>query len=431
MDEFLRRVIDGEYILEENRKLDEIKKNYKKIRSMSDAERAKFDGRNAGDVNSSTKDSMIAGGIIGAVGAGISVGLTPFIVPGLVIGAASGAVTYTAIGKAVNAGVKKSIVKYSKGQPITKSTVTKLLNACKTTKDLNKFKKWLTLVDNNIKLIYKKEPEKTKMAENFRNWLDDEIYSNKLLKKEMEIKKREKKLKESYEPYELNSYDFMTNEEFCDLMELEASQYKNATSVDDITESINIYDIINGDTVEEFFGFSNKPKVDKDEQEFIDSLKNIVIINKDEEHKYKNEINKLVKSLYSLLKKEIPRCDFIGDSEDNDIIYSINKKYGYTVYFCGETIFELDSDNFDKYKAKSKIIKNVDYDDSYDYVDEIMNETEKRILKPLQRIGLEYDVDYGPFAYSKFKDGKRYFTVDLGDEYMFDVTFEARFAVKD
>ena len=195
MDEFLRRVIDGEYILEENRKLDEIKKNYKKIRSMSDAERAKFDGRNAGDVNSSTKDSMIAGGIIGAVGAGISVGLTPFIVPGLVIGAASGAVTYTAIGKAVNAGVKKSIVKYSKGQPITKSTVTKLLNACKTTKDLNKFKKWLTLVDNNIKLIYKKEPEKTKMAENFRNWLDDEIYSNKLLKKEMEIKKREKKIK--------------------------------------------------------------------------------------------------------------------------------------------------------------------------------------------------------------------------------------------
>ena len=30
MDELLRRVIDGEYILEENRKLDEIKKIIKK-----------------------------------------------------------------------------------------------------------------------------------------------------------------------------------------------------------------------------------------------------------------------------------------------------------------------------------------------------------------------------------------------------------------
>ena len=433
MDEFLRRVIEGEYVLEENRKIDKMKKKYKKIKNMSTEQRKKTN-RNLGDIENNTKDSLKTGATVGTLAAGataIGMGLTSLIVPGLILGATTGAAAYTAMNKVGSAVVKKRIIKYSKGEPITKGTVTKLLNACKTQKDLNKFKKWLSIVDKNIKLVYKKEPKKKEMAEKFRQWLDDEIYAKRLPKKIEEIKNSEKKLKESYDPYELNNYDFMTDEEFCDLMELEASQYKNATSVNDITESINIYDIINGDTVEEFFGFSNKPKVDKDEQEFIDSLKNIVIINKDEEHKYKNEINKLVKSLYSLLKKEIPRCDFIGDSEDNDIIYSINKKYGYTVYFCGETIFELDSDNFDKYKAKSKIIKNVDYDDSYNYVDEIMNETEKRILKPLQRMGLEYDVDYGPFAYSKFKDGKRYFTVDLGDEYMFDVTFEARFAVKD
>lgn len=433
MDEFLRRVIEGEYVLEENRKIDKMKKKYKKIKNMSTEQRKKTN-RNLGDIENNTKDSLKTGATVGTLAAGataIGMGLTSLIVPGLILGATTGAAAYTAMNKVGSAVVKKRIIKYSKGEPITKGTVTKLLNACKTQKDLNKFKKWLSIVDKNIKLVYKKEPKKKEMAEKFRQWLDDEIYAKRLPKKIEEIKNSEKKLKESYDPYELNNYDFMTDEEFCDLMELEASQYKNATSVNDITESINIYDIINGDTVEEFFGFSNKPKVDKDEQEFIDSLKNIVIINKDEEHKYKNEINKLVKSLYSLLKKEIPRCDFIGDSEDNDIIYSINKKYGYTVYFCGETIFELDSDNFDKYKAKSKIIKNIDYDDSYNYVDEIMNETEKRILKPLQRMGLEYDVDYGPFAYSKFKDGKRYFTVDLGDEYMFDVTFEARFAVKD
>lgn len=247
MDEFLRRVIDGEYVLEENRKINEFKKNYKKVKNMSDSERARFKGRNAGDVSSNTKDSMITGGIIGAVSAGatgVTAGLTSLIVPGIVLGVATGAVAYTAIGKAANIKAKKSIVKYSKGEPITKSTVTKLLNACKTTKDLNKFKKWLTLVDNNIKLIYKKEPEKTKMAKNFRDWLDNEIYDDKLLKKELEIKKREKKLKESYEPYELNDYDLMTNDEFCNLMDLEAAQYKNATSVNDIMESINIYDIL-------------------------------------------------------------------------------------------------------------------------------------------------------------------------------------------
>ena len=87
MDEFLRRVIDGEYVLEENRKIDEIKKNYKKIKNMSKAEKARFDGRNAGDVNSNTKDSMIVGGVVGAVSAGatgVAAGLTPFIVPGIV-----------------------------------------------------------------------------------------------------------------------------------------------------------------------------------------------------------------------------------------------------------------------------------------------------------------------------------------------------------
>lgn len=281
MDEFLRRVVEGEYVLEENRKIDEIKKNYKKIKNMSDAERAKFDGRNAGDVNSSTKDSMIAGGIIGAFSAGVTTGavagLTPFIVPGLIIGAASGAVTYTAIGKAVNAGVKRSIVKYSKGEPITKSTVTKLLNACKTTKDLNKFKKWLTLVDNNIKLIYKKEPEKTKMAEKFRDWLDDEIYSDKLLKKELEIKKKRKKIKESYEPYKLNDYDLMTNDEFCDLMESEAEQYKNAISVNDIMESVNIYDTLSAQNDLDYFTesiLSDMAKKHKDKKETKAKLKN-------------------------------------------------------------------------------------------------------------------------------------------------------------
>lgn len=54
----------------------------------------------------------------------------------------------------------------------------------------------------------------------------------------------------------------------------------------------------------------------------------------------------------------------------------------------------------------------------------------KRILKNIERLGLQYDVDFGPYAYSKFKDGKRYLTIDLGDEVLFDVTFEISFAVK-
>ena len=434
MDEDLRRIINGEYLLEENRKIDKMKKKYKKIKNMSTEQRKKT-SRNLGDIENNTKDSLKTGATVGTLAAGtaaIGMGLTSLIVPGLILGATTGAATYTAINKVGSAVTKKRIIKYSKGEPITKGTVTKLLNACKTQKDLNKFEKWLSIVDKNIKLVYKKEPKKKEMAEKFRQWLDNEIYAKRLPKKREEIEKSEKKLKESYDYF--NEYEYMTNEEFCEAMEEEASNYDNSNSTP-ITESISIYDTLSGDynILNEFFGFSNKqPKVDKDEQMFIDSLKNVVIIDKDEVSKYKKEINKLVKSLYSLLRKEIPKCDFVGDSEDNDVSYNINKKYGYTTYFCGEVIFELDSDNFDKYKAKSRTIKNVDYDDSYDYVDEIMDETEKRILKPLQQqLGLKYDVDFGPFAYSKFKDGKRYFTVDLGDEYMFDVTFEARFAVKE
>ena len=246
MDEFLRRVIDGEYVLEENRKLDEIKKKYKKIKNMSTEQRKK-NNRNLGDIENNTKDSLKTGATVGTLAAGataIGMGLTSLIVPGLILGATTGAAAYTAMNKAGSVVVKKQIIKYSKGEPITKGTVTKLLNACKTQKDLNKFKKWLSIVDKNIKLVYKKEPKKKEMAEKFRKWLDDEIYTKRLPKKIEEIKNSEKKLKESYDPYELNSYDFMTNEEFCDLMELEATQYKDAVSVSDIMESLNIYDIL-------------------------------------------------------------------------------------------------------------------------------------------------------------------------------------------
>lgn len=414
MDEDLRRIIEGEYLLEENRKID------KKARKLN---------RKLTDKSVDSKNTAAVGAATGAVLANMAMGLG---IPSLVIGGAVGAATAAVTSKATLNLQKKRIFKYTKGDPLTKSTVSKLLNACQTKKDLMKFEVWLDSIDIAYKNIYEDNPKMSNKADKFRQWLDDEIYAKRLPKKREEIKKSKKKLKESYEYF--NEYEYMTNEEFCEAMEEEAAKYDDSNSTS-VTESISIYDMLSGDydMVNEFFGFSNKqPKVDKDEQMFIDSLKNVVIIDKDEVSKYKKEINKLVKSLYSLLRKEIPKCDFVGDSEDNDVSYNINKKYGYTTYFCGEVIFELDSDNFDKYKAKSRTIKNVDYDDSYDYVDEIMDETEKRILKPLQQqLGLKYDVDFGPFAYSKFKDGKRYFTVDLGDEYMFDVTFEARFAVKE
>lgn len=182
--------------------------------------------------------------------------------------------------------------------------------------------------------------------------------------------------------------------------------------------------------VEELFGFSKKPNMNQDEQLFLKKIQqNTVIIDKNEVNKYIKECNKIIKSVYSILKKEIPGCDFVGEPNE-DIKFNITNKYGYTTYFDGETIFELDEDNFDKFKSKSKTIKNVDYDDFYDYCEEILDETEKRILKNIERLGLQYDVDFGPYAYSKFKDGKRYLTIDLGDEVLFDVTFEISFAVK-
>lgn len=99
------------------------------------------------------------------------------------------------------------------------------------------------IVDKNIKLIYKKEPKKKEMAENFRKWLDNEIYDKKIPKKELEIKEKMKKAtKESYNPiYEINEYDFISDEEFYELMELESMKYKNTTPISNIMESLTIY----------------------------------------------------------------------------------------------------------------------------------------------------------------------------------------------
>lgn len=93
----------------------------------------------------------------------------------------------------------------------------------------------------------------------------------------MEIKKREKKIKESYEPYKLNDYDLMTNDEFCDLMESEAEQYKNAISVNDIMESVNIYDTLSAQNDLDYFTesiLSDMAKKHKDKKETKAKLKN-------------------------------------------------------------------------------------------------------------------------------------------------------------
>lgn len=42
MDEDLKRIIDGEYLLEENRKIDQMKNKYKKIKNMSAEKRKKL-----------------------------------------------------------------------------------------------------------------------------------------------------------------------------------------------------------------------------------------------------------------------------------------------------------------------------------------------------------------------------------------------------
>lgn len=220
---------DYDEIVEEGKKLDQ------KLRDIT---------RKTNDATATSKKSLaVAGGTVGALAA-ITSGLG---IPSIAIVSAIGAASSLATSNLSTKSFKKKVYKYTKGEPITKSTVTKLLNACSTIRDISKFEVWLDDVDKGFTLLFKDDnPKVAEQAKKFRQWLDDEIYNKKLPEKREEIKsnlKKKIKNKISKESFDFDD-ELYSREELIDMMEEEASLYEDGEIIEENIDDMDFSDDI-------------------------------------------------------------------------------------------------------------------------------------------------------------------------------------------
>ena len=167
-------------------------------------------------------------------------------------------------------------------------------------------------------------------------------------------------------------------------------------------------------------------KAAKEEKYNQAMLKELVIVDENKFSQYEKEFNSLVEYMISILKREIPGCTFISQ----EIKHSEKVVSGHVIHNYSVRLFDLDNgDNYKKFiqKSKNPDLKGVENEESYNYVDEINQDTFDRIGKPLESKGYSYDENR---VFSKGVGGKDYIYVDLGDETMFQVYPHMTIAVK-
>ena len=156
-------------------------------------------------------------------------------------------------------------------------------------------------------------------------------------------------------------------------------------------------------------------KASKEQKRKQAMIANYLSISEKELSTYENEINSLVNYMKSLLKKEIPNCSFKNQElkHTKSVIDSQHVVHKYYI-----RLFEMNDDNFKKFISKSKDANLKSAENTWDYVDELVDDTDKRIVKPIEAKGFKND---GSRLFSKSKNGKKYINIDLGDEATFDV----------
>lgn len=166
-----------------------------------------------------------------------------------------------------------------------------------------------------------------------------------------------------------------------------------------------------------------KKKAEKEERRNQEKLRDLVVINENEFSKYEKEFNEMVKFMTNLLKKEVPGCRFASQN----IKHSSQDLGGHIINRFSIGLFDLDDDNFKKFISKSKNPELKVAENTWDCVDELIQDTFDRIGNPLSKKGYDYDENR---VYSKEKDGKGYLFIDLGDEATFSVYMYMDIAVK-
>lgn len=183
----------------------------------------------------------------------------------------------------------------------------------------------------------------------------------------------------------------------------------------------NMYKLLESHEVMEGFFSKRKEKkaakkAAKEARYLQNKLKDSIIISKNELSKCEKEFNNVVNFMRGLLKKEVPGCVFI----DKDIKHSVRDiGGGHKEHEFKIKLFQMDDDNYDRYKSKSKCKELRDAENSWNYVDELLADNETRIKNPIQAKGFTGIEDDTRFVNKK--DGKDYISISLGDEATFDI----------
>lgn len=189
-------------------------------------------------------------------------------------------------------------------------------------------------------------------------------------------------------------------------MSKEVNKAVNESYVSDI----DILKLNGYEPVEELFGAKKAEKqARREEQQMQEFISHTVQINKSELSSCIKEFERLTNSVKNILKKEMPGCKFYSEK----INHQTHEKGGYEVHFIDVKLFEMDDNNFTKFKnnSKNKLLKTAD--EVYDYADDMLSDINKRIVTPIKQLGLKKNTDYDEWAYSKYRDGKPYITVDV------------------
>ena len=172
-----------------------------------------------------------------------------------------------------------------------------------------------------------------------------------------------------------------------------------------------------------------KKKAEKADKKAQREIERSVVISEKEIPKMEKEFETTVKFLISLLKKEVPGAEFINDNVKKVSKRTINLKDGVDEHIYSLKIFQMDDDNYDKYKSKSKCEELRNADNSWDYVDELLQDNRTRIFDPIKAKGFDELSDNGT-EFVREKNKNSYIHIHMGDEATLDIDVYMHFIVK-
>ena len=154
-----------------------------------------------------------------------------------------------------------------------------------------------------------------------------------------------------------------------------------------------------------------------------------VVISEKELPRFEKEFNDTVKFLVNLLKREVPGAEFIN-SDTKNVSKRVNViKNGVEEHILSLKIFQMDDDNYDRYKSKSKYKELRDSENAWDYMDELLQDNCTRIFDPIIAKGFD-DIFNDGSEFVKKKNDNYYIHIYMGDEATFDVDLYMHFIVQ-